>query len=125
MILSFLYLGEGAKRGSHSGIQLGSSDQDIIKLYLRLLKRCYKINPAQLKCRISYRADQDIRSLEEYWSKITKIPLSNFYKTIPDPRTAGKPTKNSDYKGVCVISGSRSYIQLELETISKIILKGL
>lgn len=125
MLLAVLYLGEGAKWKSHSGLVLGSSDPDIILIYLRLLKACYRIEPENLKGRISYRADQDIDSLEDYWSKITLIPRENFYKTKPDPRTLNKPTRKIDYKGVCVIMGGSSSIQLELEAIPSIILKSL
>lgn len=125
MLLSVLYLGEGSKWKSHSGLSLGNSDPDIIKLYIRLLNICYGIATERLRCWISCRADQDIYKLKEYWSRITKISLKNFYKTTPDPRTIGKPTKNKNYKGVCVISCAGSHIQLELEAIPKIILKGL
>ncbi len=125
IMLSFLYLGEGSKWKSHRGLMLGSSDPNIIKIYVRLLRLCYGFKAFSLKCRISYRADQDLRKLESYWSKITSIPLSNFYKTKPDPRTIGKATKRVDYKGVCVIMCSGTSIQLELEEIPKMILKGL
>ncbi len=124
-LLAILYLGEGTKWKSHSGLVLGSSDPQIILIYIRLLNICYGITPEQLKCRISYRADQDISLLEAYWSHITLIPHRNFYKTKPDPRTIDKPTKNRDYKGVCVIMGGSSAIQIELEEIPKIILAGL
>lgn len=125
MLLAILYLGEGSKWKSHSGLMLGSSDPDIVLLYLRLLRSCYGLFSEQLKCRISYRADQDLKTLERYWSDLTGIPIQNFYKTIPDPRTVGKPTKKLDYKGVCVIMSGNTAIQLELELIPKILLKGL
>lgn len=125
MILATLYLGEGAKWKSHRGLNLGSSDPNIIKLYLKLLKRCYKIKTNKLKCRVSHRADQNIKSLNKYWSRITGIPLTNFYKSKPDPRTVGKPTKKKDYKGVCVITCAGTHIQLELEAIPNLILRGL
>ncbi len=125
MLLSILYLGEGSKWHSHKGLSLGSSSPEIITLYLQLLHLCYNIKPKDLKCRISYRADQNINKLEIYWSRITLIPLKNFYKTIPDPRTVGKPTKQKKYKGVCVVMTGRTDIQLELELIPKIILEGL
>lgn len=125
MLLAMLYLGEGSKRPSFHGLSLGSSDPNIIRLYIKLLDFCYGIKSEILKCRVSYRADQDIKALEYYWSKVAGIPPNNFYKTIPDPRTVGKPTKNLDYKGVCVIITGHAEIQLELELISKIILKGL
>lgn len=123
-LLSFLYLGEGAKWKSHRGLMLGSSDPLILKLYIHLLKLCYDIKPEELKCRVSYRADQNINKLQEYWSKEICVPLKNFYKTIPDPRTVGKPTKNTNYMGVCVLTCGGTIIQLELAEIPKIILAG-
>lgn len=125
IILATLYLGEGAKWKGHSGLLLGSSDPNIILLYLELLDKCYGIKPRDLKCRISYRADQDIKKLEYFWSKITGISLKNFYKTKPDPRTIGKKTQNRSYKGVCVITCKGTNIQLELEQIIKILIKKL
>ena len=125
IVLAMLFLGEGAKWKGHSGLLLGSSDPQIILLYITLLERCYKIKSNQLKCRISYRADQNIRELENYWSNVTGIPEENFYKTKPDPRTVGKKTEKNDYKGACVVTCAGSYIQLELEEIAKILLKKL
>lgn len=124
-ILAMLHLGEGAKWKSHRGLMLGSSDPDIIRLYIELLKSCYGKKNTDMRCRVSYRADQDIDELETFWSKITNISRDNFYKTRPDPRTIGKRTKNKDYKGVCVITSSGTDIQLELESIAKIILKNI
>lgn len=120
IILSILYYCEGAKWRSHSGLQLGNTDSGLIKFYLRLLKTCYCIDKDRLRCRVSYRADQNINELQRFWSKTTKIPLNYFYKTKPDPRTIGKKTKRKNYKGICVISYSDSKIQLELETIAKL-----
>ena len=123
--LAMLYLGEGAKWRGHSGLSLGSSDPNIILLYVSLLKKCYKIKPETLKCRVSYRADQKISELEKYWSSIAKVPRENFYKTKPDPRTKGKRTKKIDYKGVCVITCAGAKIQLELEEIAKLLYKKI
>lgn len=123
--LAMLYLGEGAKWQGHSGLMLGSSDPEIILLYISLLQECYGIEDKTLKCRISYRADQNIEDLEQYWSHVTQIPLKNFYKTKADPRTQGKKTQKLDYKGVCVIMGGGSNIQLELEMLAKFLLKKI
>lgn len=123
--LAMLYLGEGAKWKSHRGLMLGSSDPLIVKLYIKLLEHCYGIKREQLKCRVSYRADQNINDLEDFWSSVTSIPRENFYKTKPDPRTTGKKTRNQNYKGVCVVNGGGVEIQLELEQISNLLYWGL
>lgn len=125
MLLAMLYLGEGSKWKSHRGLMLGSSDPDIIRLYIRLLEQCYGIPVTKLSCWVGHRADQNLTQLKRYWAKITSISLKKFYKSIPDPRTVGKPTKRKDYKGVAVISCAGTHIQLELEMIPKIILAGL
>ncbi len=123
--LAMLYLGEGAKWENHRALLLGSSSPDIIKLYLKLLRNCYQIDNDKLRCRISYRADQDINELQRFWSKLTGIPVWHFFKTKPDPRTVGKKTKKKYYKGVCVIHYGSTEIQLELEIIAKLIMEGL
>lgn len=125
MLLSMLHLGEGAKWKSHRGLYLGSSDSRIIKLYLRLLSICYGIRIDQLRARICYRADQNIKNLQKYWTRVTSIPSKHFYKTKPDPRTVGNVTKKKNYKGVCAISCAGTEIQRELEIIPDIILEGL
>lgn len=119
--LAMLYLGEGAKRSGFRGLSLGSSDPNIILTYLGLLNKCYGLVPSRFKCRVSYRADQNIEELTKFWSQITGISINNFYKTKPDPRTIGKPTKKTNYKGVCVVFVAGAQIQLELEIIADII----
>ncbi len=119
--LAVLYLGEGSKWKGHRGLMLGSSNQNIIRLYINLLSDIYSVPKSSLRARISYRADQSISNITNFWSKGLGISKKQFYKTKPDPRTVGKQTKNTDYKGVCVITCAGTNIQLELETISKII----
>lgn len=123
--LAMLYLGEGGKWKSHRALSLGSSNSNLIKLYLALLKRCYKIDGNRLRCRINYRADQDINKLQKFWSKITGIPLRHFYKTKPDPRTIGKITRKKDYMGVCMLHYGNTEIQLELEIIAGLLAKKI
>lgn len=122
--LSVLYLGEGSKWKTHRGLMLGSSDPNIINLYIGLLKHIYLIPKSNLHARISYRADQDIKKLTTYWSGVAGLSKKQFYKTKPDPRTVGKITKNKKYKGVCAITCAGTKIQLELETISRMIASG-
>ena len=118
--LAMLYLGEGSKRSSFRGLSLGSSDPKIIRLYISLLKRVFDIPSTRLKARVMYRADQNISHLVRYWSTVTRIPEANFYKTKPDMRTLGKPTKKPGYKGVCAIYCAGADKQLELQIYAEI-----
>jgi hypothetical protein len=123
--LAFLYLGEGAKWKSHRGLQLGSSDPMILLLYRKLLKKCYSIDRDKLHCYICYRADQSLEELVKYWSRVLNISPKKFYKSNYDKRTIGKPTKNKNYKGVCVISCAGTEIQQELDLMTRILYEGL
>lgn len=119
--LSMLYLGEGTKGLDRGSLRFGNSDPFIIDLFLNLMRKCYKIDKKKFRCTILCRADQDIKELEVFWSRTTKIASSQFYKTRIDPRTIGKPSKKLDYKGVCVIDYFSADIFLDLMQIPKII----
>lgn len=119
--LAYLYLGEGGKWRSHRGLYLGNSDPRVIRTYIYLINRCYGIGKGILRGGVSYRYDQDLITLQKYWSNITGIPIKNFHKSIPDPRTKGKPTRRLDYMGVCRISCAGTKYQLELDIIADII----
>ncbi len=125
LMLAMLYLGEGSKYNARSGLALGNSDPGIIKLFIKLLKECYEKSVDQLRCWLSYRADQNLNTLIDFWSKITTIPVGQFYRTKPDSRSIGKRTLKTDYRGVCVVSCLKSTkIQLELETIARLIIES-
>src|SRR3989344_8256888 len=117
--LAMLCLGEASKtRGSFS---LGSSDSRIITLFIELLKKCFIFDLEKIRCTVQCRADQDIELLETYWLNITKIPKRLFYKAQIDPRTKGKPTKKSNYKGVLRVDYFNTKAQIELETLAQLL----
>ncbi len=115
--LSMLYFGEGSKWCRGGGMRLGSSDPEMMKMYVNLLKELYGIPRDMLKCKLAYRCDQNHEELKKYWSAVLDIPLKNFYNSKPDPRTIGKITKIKSYKGVCAVYGGTTEIQIELEMI--------
>jgi hypothetical protein len=125
LLLSILYLGEGAKSKSTQFLSLGSSNSKIIKLYFSLLRNCFEIDDSKFRIRIQCRADQNIRELESYWKNITKISKKQFYPTYIDKRTIGKPTLHKDYKGVCTIHYFNRSIQFELEFLYSSVIKYL
>lgn len=118
--LAMLFLGEGSKTNKGS-LMFGNSDPLIIRLFLNLLRRCYNIDENKFRCTLQCRADQNIKKLERFWSQITKIPSSHFYKARIDPRTIGRPSKNLDYKGVCRIDYFSADIFNELTAIGKLL----
>lgn len=123
LLLSILYLGEGAKSKSTKHLSLGSSNPNIIKLYLSLLNNCFDIKKEKFRIRVQCRNDQNIEELESFWQKITKISKEQFYPTYIDRRSIGKPTLHKDYKGVCSVIYFDRSIQFELELLADSVIK--
>lgn len=123
LICGLLYLCEGAKYPSTKCLVFGNSNPQLIRCFANLLRTSFDINESKLRCRVMYRCDQSIEELNKYWSDITGIPLSNFYKSKPDGRTKGKPTLRKDYKGICAIHYLSTDLQFRLQAIGEAIIK--
>lgn len=114
--LAVLFIAEGGKRTS--SIVFGNSDQNIIKMFLNLLRSVYEVDESRFRVTVQCRVDQDSKKLESYWQKVTNISKQQFYKPQIDKRTKGKPTKKSEYKGVCRIDYFSAKITQELQYIA-------
>lgn len=124
LICGLLYLCEGAKYPSTRGLIFVNSDPAVICCFLNLLRRFFYIKEEKLRCRVLYRWDQESKKLKRYWSNITGIPLKQFFKNKPDIRTKGKPTRKTNYKGVCGIQYSDTSLQFSLQSIGEVIIKN-
>lgn len=118
--LALLYLAEGAKRDT-SSLMFGNSDPRIIKLFLRLLRRCYDVDETKFRCTVQCRSDQDVEKLNSFWSRVTRIPRSQFYAARIDARSIGKRTLKAEYKGVCRLDYFSASIYNELQIVSKVL----
>lgn len=119
LILSTLYWCEGAKYPCHTGIRFGSSDPNMIRLFVVLLRCCYPLDENKFRLTIQCRADQNSKELNLYWQDITSIPPAKTYKAQVDKRSIGIPTQKLSYKGVCVIEYLDTNLQCELQFLSK------
>jgi len=122
--LVMLYLCEGSKHQSAS-LCFGNSNPGIIHLFLQLLRQCYKIDEKKLRCTVQCRADQDTEVLISFWSRITLIPINQFYRSRIDKRSVGVPTKKPDYKGVCRIDYFSAALYNELKIVGELLSEGL
>lgn len=120
--LAMLHLGEGGKSQGGS-LMFGNSDPFVIKLFLKLLRQCYDVREDRLRCKVQMRTDMNGIELEKYWSQVTNIPASRFYKTWIDKRTIGKPSKKKNYKGVCRLEYFSADVYNELTLLNEEIKK--
>jgi hypothetical protein len=122
-ILGALYLAEGSK-GRRSGLTFGNSDASIISLYLRLLRSNFSLDESKFRCTVQRRESQDDAFLRRYWSKVTAIPLAQFYDSRIDPRSVGRRTAKADYKGVCRIDYFSTDLLYEMLALGRILVEG-
>jgi len=79
-----LYLGEGSKL--YERIRIINSDPEIIKLAVKWFKEICDLKNENLIPAIHTYPDNNIPETINYWSKITKIPKTQFNKTQIDRR---------------------------------------
>ncbi len=79
-----MYWAEGTK--AFEELSLTNSDPDVIRFYVRWLKECCHASAVDLRASLHIYPDVDQKEAVEYWSKITDIPESQFYKLQVDTR---------------------------------------
>jgi hypothetical protein len=119
--LVILYLAEGSK-SARGSLMFGNSDPAIIQMFLDLMRECYKLDESKFRCTVQCRADQNIPELEQFWSQLTSVPLSQFYGARVDKRTVGQVSRKPNYKGVCRVDYFSSAIDLELKCLARALL---
>jgi hypothetical protein len=96
IICSVMFWCEGGK-DVRAGIQFINSDPILIKTFLHLLRRSFSINEAKFKAIVHIHDYHDEATQIRFWSDVTSIPISNFYRSYRKPHT-GK-NKRLDYQG--------------------------
>lgn len=81
-----LYWAEGTKKNSTAVI---NSDPRIVRFMALWLKDFFDIKPEQLSAALHLHPGQSEKKIKEYWSGITKIPVSNFRKSFVKSRGSG------------------------------------
>ena len=75
-----LYWGEGSKWDGEKIVDFANSDEKMIIVFLRFLREVCGIEEKKLRVYLYCYANQKPQELIKFWSKITRIPVKNFYK---------------------------------------------
>lgn len=119
LVCGILYICEGGKYPNTRHLHFSNSDYKIINLFLILLRKYFKVDEKNFRCRIQQRYDQNPSELRNFWSRVTKIPLSQFHRNYVDMRTKNKPTARKHYRGVCSLQYFNTKLQFELQSIGQ------
>lgn len=89
-----LYWGEGAKK-SKNVASIANSDPNLVKIAMRFFREILLVPENKFKCHIHTFSHLNRRKAEKYWSHITNVPLSQFYKTYTKVSKTSKNKKDS------------------------------
>ncbi len=96
-----LYWAEGAKNGVES-VKFANSDPKMILLIMRWFREVCKVPEEKFRIHIHMHNLHTRKDIIEYWSKITKINKSQFYKPYIKESSLGQ-RKNMLYNGTCSV----------------------
>ncbi|OGN09624.1 MAG: hypothetical protein A3J46_00140 [Candidatus Yanofskybacteria bacterium RIFCSPHIGHO2_02_FULL_41_11] len=90
-----LYWAEGGKSQKQRMFNFYNSDPHMIKVMAAFLKYVCKIPEDKFRGHINLHTHLDANKAERYWSSVSKIPRSQFYKTTKIISKASKNTRDT------------------------------
>lgn len=95
-----LYWAEGCK--GWGTVKFVNSDPSMIKLFLSFLREVCGIWEDRLKLLIHMYPDHNENKLIDFWSRVTKVPKQNFYKSFIHIKKRGTYKKKSLYGTITI-----------------------
>lgn len=90
-----LYWAEGGKSQKNRIFSFTNSDPQMIKVMLIFLRKVCKIPEERFRAHIHLHSHLSSRVSEKYWSLISNIPTSQFYKTTQIINRSSKNTRDT------------------------------
>ena len=112
-LLAMLYWAEGAKYKGVSGLNFVNTDPKLLRLYITLLRKCYKINESKFRIRLHVHYYHKIKQVKDFWSKNLNVPLNQFNKVYIKKRSVTKRFRQN-FRGICFVKYGDNKIRKEL-----------
>jgi len=121
-----LYWGEGGKTNQGSA-RISNSDPAIIVTMMRFFREICMVEDKRFRGHIHIHSHLDVKKAEQYWSQVSTIPRTQFYKTYTKPSTASKGKKDNLPYGTfdIYVSDTKLFLQIiaQIEKIKKLIMR--
>lgn len=109
-----LYAGDGSK--GFQQVRFSNSNPNIINFMMRWFREFCEIHEAQFRGHVWIHDNQDEKKARKFWSRITAIPLNQFYKSYI---AKNKPDSNKIRKqlhkyGIFAIRASNTAVQRKI-----------
>ena len=100
-ILATLYWSEGSK--GEGVLDFANTDPQLCLIFTTLLRECYKLDESKFRIRLHLHKYHNDKDLKKYWSKLLKIPTSQFNAIVwkKEPNSGKRYRQN--YHGICFV----------------------
>ncbi len=115
LLASILYWCEGSKYPGETRTCFTSSDERMIKVFIFLLRKGFKIDEEKFRVHLQIHKTQDLENLREYWSGLLGIAESQFIKPTVTAPTGNRHRRG--YRGACTLRYNDYRILLKLTTL--------
>lgn len=121
LLCAMIYYCEGRK-DVRSGINFVNSDPGMIRAFLGLLRKSYKLDEKRLRGCVHVHSYHDIDEQLKFWSETCKIPVQQFIKSFQKPHSGLR--KKEGYQGCvsvryCDVKIAREMKALALEFMQR------
>jgi len=115
LLASILYWCEGSKYPGETRMCFTSSDEGMMKVFIFLLRKGFKIDEKKFRVHLQIHNAQDFENLREYWSELLGIDESQFIKPTITMPTGNRHRRG--YKGTCTLRYNDYRILLKLTAL--------
>jgi hypothetical protein len=119
-----LYWAEGWKKHS-TYVIFSNSEPKMVQLFLKFLRKICGVQEDRIRLLLHLYEDQNEVKLKKFWSKVTKIPLSQFQATYIHKGKPGTYKKKSEYGTVFLKYGDKKLLNQILQWIDDYLNKFL
>jgi len=95
-----LYWAEGDKSDQKEAVKFSNSDPIMIKIMMKWFREICRVPEKKFRIALHIHELHCRKNIKNFWSKVTNIPKSQFYKTQIKP-TSLRQRRNKLYDGTC------------------------
>jgi len=121
LLCSILYWAEGSKNCSNVGFT--NSDPKMISTFLKQLRSAFDIDESKFHCLIHIHEYHNDIEEKLFWSKVTNIPVNQFFKSYHKPHTGKR--KKPNYHGTISVRYYDSKIAVKINSIYNMYVQSL
>jgi len=109
---TLLYWCEGTKYPASNNVEFTNSDPRLQLFFITLLRKAYSLDESKFRVHLQIHDSHDLSNIKTFWSKLLKIPESQFIKPTITKMKGGKHRRK--YYGTCNLRYNDYQIQLKL-----------